>query len=103
MAIVIPVFPKLEIPTVDSLRANEKEILTRISRTPRGSYLFVLSPLTLLQDINVALSSDVVAAILKATPLLALVYDRAYQAAKASAHDPAGTFTLKGLFEVTHA
>jgi hypothetical protein len=102
MAIVIPEFPQLAIDTLDSLRANEAEILSRISKTPRGGCLFVMSPLDLLKDMNVVLADNVLAAIIKATPVLATTFDRAYQAAKASAHEPTAAVNLKGLFEVIH-
>jgi hypothetical protein len=102
MAIVIPEFQQLAIQNLESLRASEAEILRRISQTPRGSYLFMMSPLTLLKDLNVVLADDVLTAIVQATPALATTFDRAYQAAEASVHAPTAVVNLKGLFEVIH-
>src|SRR5579863_8259347 len=99
MAVVIPTFPQLTIATIKALSASEAEIISRISKTPRGSYLFMMSPLDLLKDLNVVLSDEVVAAIIEVTPTLATTFDRAYQATKASAHDPIAVVNIKGLFE----
>jgi hypothetical protein len=102
VSVTIPEFPALQLGTVEELRNSETEIIRRIAATPRGSYLFILSPLSLLKDLNVVLAAPVLEAVVAKTPAIELVIDRGYLAAKASALEPNATVRIKGLFEVLH-
>lgn len=89
---------RLDVPTIDGLFAQERQILERVRQMPNGERLFLLDPIRALGDAGVRLGEAATAELLRMHPNLACLSPTPYDALKASEVPQPGQVNLRGLF-----
>jgi hypothetical protein len=91
-------FPPLAIRSFAELHRHEPEILKRIAEMPNGGNLFMLHPLRLFSDIDVKLTVELEAQLVRRFPELSGLSPIPYDALNASRAPQNIRFHIRGLF-----
>jgi hypothetical protein len=84
--------------TYHDLLLHEPEIVARINASLNGGNLFLAHPFQCLADLNVQLSAEVRAELIRAEPALSTLSLTAYTALKKSTKPEPVLVTVRGLF-----
>lgn len=88
----------LPIGSFAELLHEEPKILRRIAETPNGGYLFMIHPLRLLADLEVKLTPELEAQLVRRFPELSALSLAPYEALKAAQGPQKIRFHIRGLF-----
>lgn len=90
--------PTLMIRTYEELLREEPAILRRIAETPNGGNLFMIHPLRLLADIEVNLTPELEAQLVRRFPELSGLSNTPYDALKSAVGAQKVRVHVRGLF-----